>query len=101
MLSNILNNSVESITGGGIFEIDCKFSDGICVFIIRDNGVGIDPKILRQIGEKGFSFGKGDAGNGLGVHSAIRLLNTIGGDIRLSSQLGAGTEVTIAIPVKK
>lgn len=67
---------------------------------ITDNGRGIPHDILSKIGCKGFSFGQQNhttAGSGLGVHNAIELIKSWGGEFYISSRINVGTEVVIKL----
>ncbi len=101
VLGNILGNAVKFTPKGGsvmleISVVPIKGSDEIFLkFAIRDNGIGIplaqqnkifdsftqaDPTITRQYG-----------GSGLGLAIASRLVELMGGEIRLESEVGKGS----------
>jgi signal transduction histidine kinase len=59
------------------------------VVSVVDDGVGIDPSApRRQLSRDG----------GFGLHSAQAQVRALGGELRLESGLGAGTEVTVILP---
>lgn len=99
ILSNILNNSIESLGESRNPKIEVildEFENHIFV-TIRDNGCGIPKNILEKIGEEGFSHGKTN-GHGLGIFSAKNWMESIGGELIINSHLGLGTQVILKFP---
>src|SRR3546814_956518 len=58
---------------------------------------GIPPDVLEQIFEPFFTT-KGESGTGLGLFQVRDFTQEAGGDIRVTSRVGIGTEVEILIP---
>ncbi len=96
-ISNLLDNSVESIEGHGKIEVSLEASETTLKLLIVDSGKGIPSEVLEKIGSKGFSFKKN--GNGLGVFYAEELVNFMGGTFKISSKLEDGTQVLMSLPV--
>jgi signal transduction histidine kinase len=69
---------------------------------VRDFGCGISPEHRSQIFEPFFTTGRGRGGTGLGmaiVHSIVT--SALGGSIRIDSEVGRGTSVTVTFPDRK
>jgi signal transduction histidine kinase len=66
---------------------------------VADTGVGIDPEALAKIFEPYFSTKA--TGTGLGMTIAKRNVELVGGSIAIRSELGAGTSVTMTLPVAR
>jgi signal transduction histidine kinase len=67
---------------------------------VRDHGRGIDPGDLGSIFEE-FSRGRlaeDDGGTGLGLASVRELVEEQRGSVRIESELGVGTTVTVELP---
>jgi len=64
---------------------------------IADTGVGMDSESIAKIFEPYFSTKA--TGTGLGLTIAKRNVELNGGTIRVQSERGVGTTVTIALPV--
>ena len=76
------------------------YDEGDTVHIrIEDNGKGISQEDLERIWEPFFTKNAVSGGTGLGLSICRRILRDVGGDISISSELGEGTKVFIAIPV--
>lgn len=104
ILSNLLNNSFESLYGRIEKKICIKVesSNDIIQIMIQDTGKGMPKEVLDRLGAKGFSHGKEShqtAGSGLGVHHAMASMASWGGSITFESQLGVGTECIIKLPL--
>lgn len=97
-LSNLINNAIESLVGSGSVTITlARYGHATVDLSISDTGRGIPPRVLAQIGERGFSYDK--SGTGLGVAYAKELMAEIGGKFTLESRVGTGTRVTLSLPV--
>jgi signal transduction histidine kinase len=73
--------------GGDVVEI-----------VVRDNGPGIPAAVVDQIFEPFVTTKEPGQGTGLGLAVAARLIDAMGGTIRLVSEEGRGTEFTIVLP---
>jgi two-component system NtrC family sensor kinase len=97
---NILNNAFDAVQDGGrvaitSFEVDV---DTVGV-TIQDNGQGMSQETLTHIFEPFFTTKKG-YGTGLGLSITYGIVKKLGGDIKIKSQLGAGTTFTVFLPKK-
>ncbi len=97
-LSNILDNSVEAIKSAGIISIDVDVIAGKIEIQVKDNGMGIPNHIIPQLMQKGNSYGKPN-GNGLGLYSSKRNIETWNGQMEISSELNVGTILKIQLPL--
>jgi signal transduction histidine kinase len=96
ILANLLQNSVDAIkeTEFPQIKIAIRNYSAKTQIMILDNGVGIPPEVITRVGEEGFSFGK-THGNGLGLSFAKRKMQDWGGELKISSNKGIGTLVTL------
>ena len=75
------------------------WADGDEVFAeVSDTGSGIAPEHLERIFEPFFTTKKAGKGSGLGLGICRALLAEIGGDLRVDSEVGRGTRVTVRLP---
>lgn len=98
IISNLLNNAAESMEkhSTGVINLTFSIEDNKTNLIIKDNGKGIDPKVISKLGTKGFSHGKED-GNGLGIYHAKSVLEKAGGGLNITSSLETGTTVMLTL----
>ena len=76
---------------------------GEAVLTVTDHGRGIAPEDLRTIFDE-FQRGRlaeDDGGTGLGLASAKKLVTLHGGRISCRSGLGAGTTMTVVLPLRE
>jgi len=74
-------------------------SKGVTIKIC-DNGKGIPKKVIKNIFEPLFSYGK-ENGTGLGLPTVKNIIEMHDGGINIESQYGRGTEVTVFLPHSK
>ena len=71
---------------------------------MRDTGVGIAPedhtRIFEPFQQAKRVITRPQGGTGLGLAISRRLAQMLGGDIRVESQLGAGSTFTVVFPVR-
>lgn len=98
IISNLLNNSIEALDGDGRIEISLSQTSSHLVVQIKDNGRGIPMDVLPKLMTEGFTHGKSN-GNGLGLFTARRDIESWGGNITLMSSVESGTTVSIRLPL--
>lgn len=96
VLLNVLNNSCEAIEARGQIELDLTAVSQYVKLMIRDDGKGISPENLKNIGMP-FYTTKQD-GNGLGVATCIQIMEELKGKFQIESVHDEGTKVTLIIP---
>ncbi|MGB0452629.1 MAG: sensor histidine kinase [Bacteriovoracaceae bacterium] len=100
VLSNIINNSAEAISGkDGQIEIKAYSESPWAVIEVQDNGHGIPYDVLTKIKEgKEITYGK-PMGNGIGLSSASQYINSISGKLTINSSPKWGTSIRIQLPL--
>jgi PAS domain S-box-containing protein len=103
VISNIFHNAVKYTPPGGKIEIALRTEDQHAVVSVRDNGMGIPPEMLEHIFEPfaqlDRSYERPDAGLGIGLTLAKRLVDLHGGRVEArSAGRGKGTEFVIRLP---
>ena len=104
-IMNILENAVEAFgedTDGRSGEnrsvwFNARVDDEKAVFLIQDNGPGMDEQTLNNIFAIFFSS-KGNRGTGLGLYITSKVIHQHQGEIKAKSTLGKGSKFLIKIP---
>ncbi|KAJ2867063.1 histidine kinase osmosensor, partial [Coemansia aciculifera] len=108
ILTNLVGNAVK-FTNQGEISVRCRISGRIGIHSIleisvRDTGIGIPKEKLSMIFE---SFAQADGsttrkygGTGLGLSISKRLCELLGGDIRVESQYGEGSNFIFTVKVE-
>ncbi|MFH1862567.1 MAG: ATP-binding protein [bacterium] len=97
---NIINNAFAAVPDGGLVRISLREQDDFVAVMICDNGSGISKEDLKHIFEPFFST-KGEFGTGLGLSITYGIVEKLGGDISVESELGKRTCFTVSLPRKK
>jgi PAS domain S-box-containing protein len=105
---NLVINARDALPEGGCVTIgtgslqargDRDLADGDYISIsVRDNGVGIAPDVVDKVFEPFFTTKPLGQGTGLGLSSIYGFARQSGGDARLQSTPGVGTQVTLLLP---
>jgi signal transduction histidine kinase len=96
-LANIVENALHAMPGTGTLTVAGGAEDGRVVVAVHDDGVGMDEDALARVFEPYFSTKT--SGTGLGLPIARRNVELSGGTIDVQSRKGAGTTVTVRLPV--
>jgi two-component system sensor histidine kinase EvgS len=102
VINNIFGNAVK-YTASGVIAINCNYDDSNLNVIIQDTGPGIEPEIMQNIYNafnRDFEEVKEfKEGIGLGIPISKKILEVLGGDIKIYSNNADGTEVNISVPI--
>ena len=99
VLVNVLTNSVHAMNGCGRLDLTTETTDGHVTIKIQDTGCGIPMTYLPKVFDPFFTTKRQGEGRGLGLTTARRIVESLGGEINILSQEGEGTTVVIAFPV--
>lgn len=102
ILNNLLSNALK-FTEKGQIELGNYVDGDLLVFYISDTGIGIPADKLESIFERFVQVDTNIAspyeGSGLGLSIAKAYINSLGGKIWVSSQIGKGSSFFFAIPM--
>lgn len=96
-LSNILNNAVESLSSGGKVIVSLSADQKMAEIRVSDTGKGIPFDVLPKLGKRGETHDK-KGGSGLGLYHARNTVESWGGALKIASEPGKGTAVTLVLP---
>jgi two-component system OmpR family sensor kinase len=105
VIGNIVDNALKFSRPGGIVEVNIIVTATEAFITVSDSGLGIPEDELPRVFER-FFRGKGPramgaSGVGLGLAIARTLVERQNGAIEIESKPGAGTTVTIRLPIRK
>jgi len=99
---NLLSNAVKYTPDGGRIDFSAEsFTDHIKI-TVKDNGIGIAEENMPRMFERFYRVDKArsreSGGTGLGLSIAREIIRHYGGDIKLESKYGSGTNVSVILP---
>ncbi|MBF0156650.1 MAG: HAMP domain-containing histidine kinase [Magnetococcales bacterium] len=101
MVGNLLRNAVNYSRDGGEVEVGLLCREGRIALRIEDHGIGIPEEHLPRIFDEHFrstnAIRHNPNSSGMGLALVREIVRLHEGDIRVSSRLGAGTEVTVTL----
>jgi heavy metal sensor kinase len=103
LLSNLIDNAIKYTPRGRVqVRLEASAPDSIRI-TLADTGPGIAPEHVPHVFERFYridaSRSSEQGGSGLGLAIAQSIAVAHGGSIDISSQIGAGTQVTVTLPV--
>jgi two-component system cell cycle sensor histidine kinase PleC len=105
ILINLLSNAVKFSNDGGRIQIRARKRENCVTITLEDDGIGISKQDLRKLG-KPFEqvqnqFTKSHKGSGLGLAISRSLTEMHGGAMKIRSEQGKGTIVSLRLPMTK
>ncbi|MEL6784666.1 MAG: ATP-binding protein [Pseudomonadota bacterium] len=104
ILLNLLSNAVKFTPENGEIEVEAREENGHAMIKIADNGIGIPSEALERLGrpfeQVQAQMTKNHKGSGLGLAIARSLANLHGGSLKITSEVGVGTTVTVSLPIE-
>ena len=103
---NLIANASDAIEGDGSILIRVRLQDqganaaNDLTISIEDNGHGISEEHLERITEPFFTTKGNNKGLGLGLSTVVRQIEAMEGTLKIESELGVGTNMTINLPVR-
>ena len=101
ILSNIISNGIKYTLEGSV-RFKARTGRNLVVFDITDTGVGIPPDKLEDV-FKPFvrieTYNQFAEGSGYGMSVVKGLVDLLGGEIHIESEVGKGTHFEVRIPV--
>jgi two-component system NtrC family sensor kinase len=101
---NLVLNAIDAMPGGGLLTISTAAERSPADFptvrvAVTDTGVGIAPDVLPRVFEPFYTTKKD--GTGLGLAISFEIVKSLGGEITVASQPGAGTTFTVVLPLRE
>jgi len=102
ILVNLLENALHYTLSGGAVSIATGRERSRTIVTVRDTGVGIAEEHLDRIFDRFWRLDPARLhdGTGLGLAIVRALARRHGGDVRVTSRLGMGSEFTVSFPTR-
>jgi signal transduction histidine kinase len=96
-LAALLDNALTHTRSGEV-RVSAAQVNGRVLLTVSDQGPGILPEFVDRVFEPFFRLTQTGEGYGLGLAIAAQAVETMGGEIDVSSTVGAGTSFTVKLP---
>jgi signal transduction histidine kinase/CheY-like chemotaxis protein len=104
MLLNLVSNAIKFTAEGGTVTITARRLPGVIEIAVADTGIGISDadqaKIFVEFHQVDPGPGRRQQGTGLGLALTRRFALLHGGDVRVTSKVGAGSVFTLRLPLQ-
>jgi two-component system sensor histidine kinase PhcS len=107
VIVNLLQNSLDALKIKSFppgekptIWIESRVENGQSILSVRDNGTGIDPKVLDKIFDPFFTTKDVGEGMGLGLSICYSIMQEYGGKISVNTEPGKFCEFALEFPVK-
>jgi signal transduction histidine kinase len=97
---NIVKNAIDAMPEGGTLTITSTKMEDELEIVFRDTGTGMSEENLDKLRLWVPLFTTKAKGMGFGLAICKRIMEAHGGKIRVESQLGKGTTVTVSFPLR-
>ncbi len=98
IVEHAISNAQEATPPNGEVRLEVDRRQGRPVISIVDTGCGMDEHFVRERLFRPFDTTKGTKGMGIGAFQIREYLRSLGGNVQVDSQPGAGTRFTLIFP---
>jgi two-component system phosphate regulon sensor histidine kinase PhoR len=104
VVANLVDNAIKYCPSGASVTIAGEAAPGAVKIVVRDTGHGIDPKHLPRLFERFYRVDAGRSrdvgGTGLGLSIVKHLVEAMGGQVTVESEVGKGSSFALTLPPK-
>jgi PAS domain S-box-containing protein len=102
ILVNLLGNALKFTPPGGVITVDARHSGDAVTLNVSDTGIGIPKehhdRIFEPFVQSQRALNSKDQGVGLGLAISRQYARAMGGDLRVTSELGKGSTFSLTLP---
>ncbi len=100
VISNLIGNAFK-FTKEGSVTYGFRVSEGHVSFYVTDTGAGIAPEKLGRVFDRFVKANNFVQGTGLGLSISKTIIERLGGEISVTSELGRGTTFSFYLPLQE
>jgi PAS domain S-box-containing protein len=99
VLVNLVNNAVDAMNDRGELRVESRAVDGCAEVAVSDQGTGIPDEVMPHLFEPFFTTKPPGKGTGLGLSIVHGIVQSHGGEIRVTTSVGHGSTFTVRLPL--
>jgi signal transduction histidine kinase len=100
-LINLVANARDAMRHAGQIDIKARRVPGYAAISVTDGGEGMSAETLQRAFEPFFTTKPTGSGTGLGLSQVHRFCDQSAGSVKVSSELGVGTTVSMLLPASE
>jgi two-component system, OmpR family, phosphate regulon sensor histidine kinase PhoR len=103
LFKNLIENAIKYSENDKLVDIKLNQVEQQVVFIVKDQGIGIDIEHQSRVFERFYRVDKGrlDSGTGLGLAIVKHIVMKYNGSVELVSGLSKGTQITVYMKISE
>lgn len=98
IVSNLLVNAISHTPDNTRIDVEATLNDQMLKLIVSDDGPGVDPKLLRELGQP-FKRSIDSKGYGLGLSISCKAAEHAGGVINFDNRAAGGFVARVELPL--
>jgi two-component system NtrC family sensor kinase len=103
VLVNLFVNAAQAMDTGGTLTVKtkCDYQDSneVVIVTVQDTGSGIEKDDLEKLFHPFYTTKPTGKGTGLGLYISFSIIESMGGTIKVKSEVNVGTTFTLRLPV--
>jgi len=101
IITHLLRNAQDATPPDGSIDVRLAVKENNVLISIEDTGCGMSPQFVRERLFRPFDSTKGAQGMGIGAYQVREFARKLGGDLKVVSEVGKGTTVTMLLPLSQ
>ena len=103
VLINLVSNAYKYTPDSGTITLMARQLDQRVEFSVQDTGIGLSPEAVKKIGTKFWraedNYTRSQPGTGLGFTITRSLIEQMGSQVKIESEVGVGSSFTFSVPI--
>ena len=101
VIEHLIRNAQHATEKDGHVSVRADLVNGMANITITDTGCGMTSEFIRERLFRPFDSTKGSQSMGIGAYQARDYVRTLGGQMEVTSEIGAGTTFSVRLPVNE
>jgi two-component system sensor histidine kinase/response regulator len=102
--TNLISNAIKYTPEGGRVAVTLQANNDKVIGVVEDTGIGIAPQDMPHLFQEFFrtdeAKASGAIGTGLGLSIVKQIVDSYGGELKVTSRPGQGSRFTFVLPIK-